>query len=65
MADLQNSSAADGTNNTGGATGDGAPVKEYRSLVLTGFGGIRNVKVEKKPEFLPKEGEVLIRVKIW
>ena len=63
MADLQNTTSTDGSNTV--TAGDGSPVKEYRSLVLTAFGGIRNVKVERKPEVMPKEGEVLIRVKIW
>lgn len=37
--------------------------KEMRAVVLTGFGGIKNVKILKKPEPTPGEGEVLIRVK--
>ncbi|KAG8196441.1 hypothetical protein JTE90_012266 [Oedothorax gibbosus] len=40
------------------------PVKEMRAVVLTGFGGLKTVKVMKKPEPAgPGEGEVLIRVK--
>uniref|UniRef100_A0A8D9ACM5 Synaptic vesicle membrane protein VAT-1 homolog-like n=1 Tax=Cacopsylla melanoneura TaxID=428564 RepID=A0A8D9ACM5_9HEMI len=39
------------------------PVKEMRSIVLTGFGGLKTVKIQKKPEPEVAEGEVLIRVK--
>ncbi|GAB6033041.1 hypothetical protein CHUAL_012227 [Chamberlinius hualienensis] len=41
-----------------------APVKEMRAIVLTGFGGFKSVKVMKKSEPTPGEGEVLIRVKV-
>lgn len=36
---------------------------EQRSVVLTGFGGVRMVKVQNRPLVKPIEGEVLIRVK--
>lgn len=39
------------------------PPKEMRAVVLTGFGGLKSVKVLKKPEPTVGEGEVLIRVK--
>lgn len=39
------------------------PPKEMRAVVLTGFGGLKSVKVLKKPEPTVSEGEVLIRVK--
>lgn len=39
------------------------PPKEMRAVVLTGFGGFKNVKILKKPEPVPQTGEVLIRVK--
>lgn len=39
------------------------PPKEMRAIVLTGFGGYKGVKIQKKPEPSPQEGEVLIRVK--
>jgi len=39
------------------------PPKEMRAVVLTGFGGLKSVKVLKKPEPTLGEGEVLIRVK--
>ncbi|XP_054278604.1 synaptic vesicle membrane protein VAT-1 homolog-like [Macrosteles quadrilineatus] len=39
------------------------PPKEMRAVVLTGFGGLKSVKVLKKPEPTVAEGEVLIRVK--
>lgn len=39
------------------------PPKEMRAVVLTSFGGLKSVKVQKKPEPTLAEGEVLIRVK--
>ncbi|XP_021925409.1 synaptic vesicle membrane protein VAT-1 homolog-like [Zootermopsis nevadensis] len=39
------------------------PPKEMRAVVLTGFGGLKSVKVLKKPEPTLGEGEILIRVK--
>lgn len=39
------------------------PPKEMRAVVLTGFGGLKSVKILKKPEPTLNEGEVLIRVK--
>ncbi|KAI5709808.1 hypothetical protein M8J76_008610 [Diaphorina citri] len=47
----------------GEKTPEGPPVKEMRSIVLTGFGGLKTVKIQKKPEPEVAEGEVLIRVK--
>ncbi|XP_044265559.1 synaptic vesicle membrane protein VAT-1 homolog-like isoform X1 [Tribolium madens] len=52
-------------------TGEAEPVaeqekeapKEMRAVVLTGFGGLKSVKILKKPEPALNEGEVLIRVK--
>ncbi|XP_018579993.1 synaptic vesicle membrane protein VAT-1 homolog-like [Anoplophora glabripennis] len=52
-------------------TGDAEPVaetekeapKEMRAVILTGFGGLKTVKILKKPEPTLNEGEVLIRVK--
>lgn len=41
------------------------PPKEMRAIVLTGFGGLKGVKVLKKPEPTLQDGEVLIRVKAW
>lgn len=41
------------------------PPKEMRSIVLTGFGGFKGVKILKKPEPAPQAGEVLIRVRAW
>lgn len=54
-------------------TGESEPVaeqekeapKEMRAVVLNGFGGLKSVKILKKPEPTPNEGEVLIRVKAW
>lgn len=42
---------------------DPEPPKEMRAVVLTGFGGLKSVKILKKPEPTVNEGEVLIRVK--
>uniref|UniRef100_U5EL92 Putative vesicle amine transport protein 1 log-like protein n=1 Tax=Corethrella appendiculata TaxID=1370023 RepID=U5EL92_9DIPT len=39
------------------------PPKEMRAVVLTGFGGFKNVKILKKPEPSVAADEVLIRVK--
>ena len=39
--------------------------KEYRSIVLTGFGGLKMLKVQKKPSVPPGEGQVTVRVKAW
>lgn len=41
------------------------PPKEMRAIVLTGFGGLKGVKILKKPEPTLQAGEVLIRVKAW
>jgi len=73
MADTTQQQAADSTTAPeAGAAGQGGgqdpnqpPANESRIITLSGFGGIRNVKVEKRPEVQPKEGEVLIRVKAW
>ncbi|ESO87914.1 hypothetical protein LOTGIDRAFT_219806 [Lottia gigantea] len=42
---------------------DAPPVKEMKSIVLSGFGGIKMLKVQPNPEPTVNEGEVLIRVK--
>lgn len=55
--------AADETNNATEPEKE-AP-KEMRAVVLTGFGGLKSVKILKKPEPTLNEGEVLIRVKAW
>jgi hypothetical protein len=41
------------------------PPKEMKSVVLMSFGGYKGVKVLKKPEPTPQNGEVLIRVRSW
>ncbi|XP_077983430.1 synaptic vesicle membrane protein VAT-1 homolog-like [Glandiceps talaboti] len=38
-------------------------MKEMRSVVLTGFGGLGKMRVMKRPEPTPQEGEVMVRVK--
>lgn len=73
MAEKPEATAAAGVNGTeatdkGGAAAPGTDnqaVKEMRCVTLTGFGGVRMVKVQKRPEVKPIEGEVLIRVKAW
>lgn len=39
------------------------PAKTMKSVVLTGFGSMKVIKVLQKPEAKPGDGEVLIRVK--
>ena len=43
----------------------GEPVNMVRSITLTSFGGIRNVKVQPRPESALGENEVTIKVKSW
>lgn len=38
---------------------------EMKAVVLTGFGGLKSVKILKKPEPSLADGEVIIRVKSW
>lgn len=39
--------------------------KEVRCIVLTGFGGPKMARCQKRPQTPAQEGEVLIRVKAW
>lgn len=39
--------------------------KDMRAIVATGFGGLKSVKVLRKPEPTLADNEVLIRVKAW
>lgn len=39
--------------------------KQMRTIVLTGFGGVRMLKTLQKAEPTVSEGDVLIRVKAW
>lgn len=41
------------------------PAKEMRSVVLTSFGGLKSVKILKKPEPTLGPDDVIIRVKAW
>jgi hypothetical protein len=51
------------TNGTAEETPNAEPVKEMRSIVVNAFGGLKSVKVLKRPEpAQPADGEVLIRV---
>lgn len=38
---------------------------EMKAIVLTGYGGLKSVKIQKRPEPTAADGEVLIRVKMW
>ncbi len=61
-------SAADPVKEGEGAAGtveNSTPPDNMRCVTLTGYGGIRMVKVQNNPEVKPKEGELLIRVKAW
>ena len=58
----ENKSSTDQQN---GEEASSPPVKEMRAIVLTSFGGLKSVKVQKKPEPQAGEGEVIIRVKAW
>lgn len=66
-------STAEGQTNGNGTTEEAAkeeekkedPPKEMRSIVLTGFGGYKGVKILKRPEPTAQAGEVLIRVRAW
>ncbi|CAH1163559.1 unnamed protein product [Phaedon cochleariae] len=70
IEDVQNGTAEEKEVKENGS-GDAEPVaevekeapKEMRAVVLTGFGGLKSVKILKKPEPAVNEGEVLIRVK--
>lgn len=48
---------------TGEEGATAAAPKEWKNIVLTGFGGLKMLKVQKKPELKPEENQVLIRVK--
>lgn len=40
--------------------------KEMRAVVLNGFGGLKSVKIVRRPEPAQlADGEVLIRVQLW
>lgn len=39
--------------------------KQMRAVVLNSFGGMKGVKILKRPEPTPAEGELLIRVSAW
>lgn len=49
----------------GKAATEEPPKPEMKAVVLTGFGGLKSVKILKKPEPSLAEGEVVIRVKAW
>ena len=39
--------------------------KKARYVTLTGYGGVRMLKVQSQPELRPMEGEILVRVRAW
>lgn len=41
------------------------PPKEMRSVVLTSFGGLKSVKILKKPEPTLGPDDIIIRVRAW
>ena len=43
----------------------GDDVKKARYVTLTGYGGLRMLKVQNEPEVRPSEGEILVRVRAW
>lgn len=45
--------------------GEAEPPKEMRAVVLNGFGGLKSVKIVRRPEPALADGEVLIRVQLW
>lgn len=64
--DVQENGTGETTAETNNATEpEKEAPKEMRAVVLTGFGGLKSVKILKKPEPALNEGEVLIRVKAW
>ncbi|KAG1649706.1 Synaptic vesicle membrane protein VAT-1 -like [Nymphon striatum] len=73
MAEEQNPQTEDGSATTEAkpaeettpesTNNESPPPKQVRAVVLTGFGGLKSVKVQKKPEPTAGDGEVLIRVK--
>lgn len=50
---------------TEGETGTVVVEKEMRAVVLNGFGGLKSVKIVKRPVPSLADGEVLIRVQLW
>ncbi|KAL5243904.1 hypothetical protein ACI65C_011314 [Semiaphis heraclei] len=54
---------AEGNGKAAVAAVEEPPKAEMRAVVLTGFGGLKSVKILKKPEPTMGEGEVVIRVK--
>lgn len=64
--DLKENGTGEATTETNNATEtEKTDPKEMRAVVLTGFGGLKSVKILKKPEPTLNEGEVLIKVKAW
>ena len=53
----------DAAADTAASTENAVPTKEMRCVTLTGYGGIKMLRVQNWPEVKPMEGEVLIRVK--
>lgn len=47
-----------------GKAGEPEPPKEMRAVILNGFGGLKSVKIVRRPEPALADGEVLIRVQL-
>ena len=62
---MSNEANATGGQEAAALVENSTPPKEMRGVTLTGYGGIRMVKVTKMPEVDPKEGELVIRVRSW
>lgn len=45
--------------------GEAEAPKEMRAVILNGFGGLKSVKIVRRPEPALADGEVLIRVQLW
>lgn len=48
-----------------GKAAEAEPPKEMRAVILNGFGGLKSVKIVRRPEPALADGEVLIRVQLW
>ena len=63
----QTATATSGTDETDKVAADSTKgaEPEMRAVVLQSFGGVNRLKVMKKTMPVPKDGEVLVRVKAW
>lgn len=63
--DLKENGTGESTTETNNPTEPEKDDPQMRAVVLTGFGGLKSVKILKKPEPTLNDGEVLIKVKAW